>query len=124
MSRLVELYFKEFIRIKADPDLESDVYNNVLSIESCVTNMKELDLVTELELQVLDGIIMGYNFSELAKLLGVNRHTLSDTFRSVCTRISFILGSNFSDLSVLSLSGFGELELDILENLAIEELYS
>lgn len=97
MSKLVQEYFRNYTSIRFSGDLEDDSYNNMLTIEKCVENCYKKKLITEFELRVIQGVCKGYNYSELSNILNADRLRISTTFKSVCSRIAYILGSEFTD---------------------------
>jgi hypothetical protein len=45
--------------------------------------------------------VSGYNFSEISRLLTVDRSRVSATVKSVTDRIAYILGGEFTDAGLL-----------------------
>ena len=97
MSLIVEEYIKSLYSILDKGDIESDQFNNALSIKNTVAMLRERGNVSDFDLRVLHGIASGFNFSEIAILFGADRKRVSKSFRSSCRKLAFILGDEFTD---------------------------
>jgi hypothetical protein len=97
MAWIVEAYIRMLPNIKEKGDIHSDEFNNAILIEKCITDLYNKNLITELEREIIDGIYLGYNYSELSLILNRDRQTISKIFGDVTDRIAFILGGEFSN---------------------------
>lgn len=98
MSRLVQEYLRRFVDFRYVDDPEDLNYNNLLSIENCIIKLYKAKKITDLELKIIQHICIGYNYLEISRLLNISRKKVSDTFKEVCDRISYVLGDDFSDI--------------------------
>ena len=97
MSLIVEEYIKSLYHILDAGNIESDQFNNALSIQTTIEMLKEKDNISEFDVGVLHGIASGFNFSELATLYCADRKRVAKSFRNSCRKIAFILGNEFTD---------------------------
>lgn len=97
MSKIVEEYVKTLYYILDAGDIESDQFNNALSIQQTIKALFERGNVSEFDVRVLNGIATGFNFSEIATLLMADRKRVSDSFRKTCGKIAFVLGDEFTN---------------------------
>lgn len=97
MSKIVEEYVKTLYYILDAGDIESDQFNNALSIQQTIKALFERGNVSEFDVRVLNGIATGFNFSEIATLLIADRKRVSDSFRKTCGKIAFVLGDEFTN---------------------------
>lgn len=97
MSKIVQEYFRDLIEIKDSNDIESDVFNQAISLEKCVKDLFITKKITTTDLKIIQHVIMGYNYSEIAEILKIDRVRVASDFRKVCERIAYILGEDFLD---------------------------
>lgn len=97
MSWIVESLIKDRWKIKENPDINSDSYNNILIIEKAVKELLSNKLLTSLEVQILNIISEGYTLSDAEKTLGISRQTISKLFIATCVKIACYLGGEFTD---------------------------
>ena len=97
MSRIVEEYIRSLYDILDAGDIESDQFNNALSIQTTIKTLYERGNVKEFDVRVLNGIASGFNFSEIATLLMADRRRVSESFRKSCGKVAFVLGDEFTD---------------------------
>ncbi len=97
MSRIVEEYIRSLYDILDAGDIESDQFNNALSIQTTIKTLYERGNVKEFDVRVLNGIASGFNFSEIATLLMADRTRVSESFRKSCEKVAFVLGDEFTD---------------------------
>lgn len=101
MSWIVGEYIRQMPYIKEQADINSSTFNNVLFIERAIQNMEKEGLLTERELNILSAVSYGYSYSEIARLLGLHRLTVSAIFKATTDRISYILGGDFTDTAFI-----------------------
>lgn len=97
MSRIVQEYIRNYTTLKSTSRFGSRLHDSLLSLERCVADLYKKRQISELELTILKKIIEGYNYSEIAKELEVDRLRVSLIFKTTCKRISYVLGEDFSD---------------------------
>ena len=97
MSKIVEEYIKSLYRILDAGDIESDQFNNALSIQTTIKKLQGRGNLKNFDVQVLNGIASGFNFSEIAILLIADRKRVRNSFRKTCQKIAFVLGDEFTD---------------------------
>lgn len=102
MSWLVETLLLNRETLKTNPDFNSDDYNNVLIIEKAITDLIISGNIAPFELALLNFVISNQSYTALEKVLGVSRNTISRYFRGICDKISYYLGSEFTDEGYLA----------------------
>lgn len=78
-------------------DLTGNDYNNLLVLEKTIDELYELGIITDKELKVIDQIATAKPLRELEKEDSMARHSLSRIFYTVCEKLAFILGGEFTD---------------------------
>jgi len=101
MSWIIEEYIRQLPSIMSNPDVSDEVYNNALLIQKCIGNLDATGNLTEQEKEVLIAIVEGYNYTEISRLFGIDRQTVSKIFDKVTDRVAYVLGGEFSDASFL-----------------------
>ena len=101
MSWVIEEYIRQLPAIMSSPDINDEVYNNALLIQKCIGNLDATGNLTAQEKEVLIAIVEGYNYTEISRLFGVDRQTVSKVFDKVTDRVAYVLGGEFSDASFL-----------------------
>lgn len=116
MSWIVGEYIRQLPYIKERADISSDTYNNAIMIEKTLEDMLKNGIITQQESDVVWSVSAGYSYSEISRLLNIHRLTVSQIFKNVTDRISFILGGELTDSAFLErLGGLDELsDKDIL----------
>ena len=74
-------------------------------IEMTLNNMLKNDTITQRESDVVWAVSAGYSYSEIARVLSIHRLTVSQIFKDVTDRISFILGGELTDSAFLERIG-------------------
>ena len=97
MSWIIGEYLRQLPYIKERADINSDTYNNAIMIEKTLDDMLEKELITQQESDVIWSVSAGYSYSEIARLLNIHRLTVSQIFKDVTDRISYILGGELTD---------------------------
>jgi len=105
MSWIVGEYIRQLHFIKERGNINSDVYNNVIMIEMTLDDMLKNDIITQRENDVVWAVSAGYSYSEIARILSIHRLTVSQIFKDVTDRISFILGGELTDSAFLERIG-------------------
>lgn len=75
-----------------DPFIEDEQFNDLLVIERAIEELKDLGLLTSIDLEVLEREGGGY-YNRRNK----QRKTHSRKFTSICNRIAYYLGGYFTD---------------------------
>lgn len=97
MSWYIERLVIESDHIKNTEELDSDLFLDLLTLESKINYLYKNNYVSELEMDVLSHMIKGYSISATAKDLKLSRSTTSMIFTNICTRIAFYLGEHFTN---------------------------
>ena len=97
MSWMVQHLLMNSELIHAQPDFESDEYNNLLVVESKINDLIKKGLISKHEKKVIDMFSDGKSLGDLETLLGINRVTVSKVFKEACDKVSFSLGGAFTD---------------------------
>jgi len=101
MSWIIGEYIRQLPYIKERADINSDTYNHAIIIEQALDNMLKQELISQQESDVIWSVSAGYSYSEIARLLGIHRLTVSEIFKQVTDRISFILGGELTDVAFI-----------------------
>ena len=101
MSWIIGEYIRQLPYIKERADINSDTYNHAIIIEQTLDNMLKQELISQQESDVIWSVSAGYSYSEIARLLGIHRLTVSEIFKQVTDRISFILGGELTDVAFI-----------------------
>lgn len=101
MSLIVEEYMRRLPYIMEEGDINSDAFNNAILIKKCIKDMANKNLLSEFDKSLISLVVSGYNFSEISRLLTVDRSRVSATVKSVTDRIAYILGGEFTDAGLL-----------------------
>lgn len=102
MSWYVEVLLLNRDLIRAKEDISSDEYNDLIQVESILEELLSSKSISEKELEIFNCVLTTPNFFEADNQIDVTRKTISKTFRKVCNRISYRLGSYFTDDGYLS----------------------
>ena len=97
MSWIIGEYIRQLPYIKETANINNDVYNNAIMIEMVMEKMLKQDLISEQESNVIWAVSAGYSYSEIARLLGIHRLTVSQIFKNITDRISYIIGGELTD---------------------------
>jgi hypothetical protein len=105
MSWIIGEYIRQLPYIKEGADIDSDVYNNAIMIEKTISDLVEKNIITQRESDVIWAVSAGYSYSEIARMLSMHRLTISQIFKDVTDRVSFILGGELTDSAFLERLG-------------------
>ena len=107
MSLLVARYIRDIFLILEKGDIESDVYNNALSVSNVISRLHSDGNISDFDLRVLNYVASGYSYSETSRLLSTSRQRVTTSFKESCCKISFILGGDFTDAGFMDKFGKG-----------------
>lgn len=105
MSWIIGEYIRQIHFIKERGNINSNSYNNAIIIEKTMDDMVKNNTITQRESDVVWSVSAGYSYSEIARVLGIHRLTVSQIFKDVTDRISFILGGELTDSAFLERIG-------------------
>ena len=105
MSWIIGEYIRQIPYIKESAEIDSDVYNNAIMIEKTINDLVEKDIISQKESDVIWAVSAGYSYSEIARMLNMHRLTISQIFKDVTDRVSFILGGELTDSAFLERLG-------------------
>lgn len=97
MSWIIGEYIRQYAYLKERADISNDSYNNAIIIEMTIERMIKDNLLSEQENNIIWCVSAGYSYSEIARLLGIHRLTVSNIFKGVTDRISYIIGGELTD---------------------------
>ena len=97
MSALVEQYIRDIVNIRESGRIDTDLYNNALSISIVLERLFKNKNINSFDVDVVRLISWGYSFSETADELGVDRKKVTASFKNTCNLIGYILGGEFTD---------------------------
>lgn len=101
MSWIIGEYIRQLPYIKERADINSDTYNHALMIEKTLNDMLQKGIMTQQESDVIWAVSAGYSYSEIARLLGIHRLTVSQVFKQITDRISYVLGGELTDTAFI-----------------------
>jgi len=78
-------------------DLTGNDYNNLLILEKNIKLLYGAGYITDYEIQLINKVSTNKSFRELEKEDKLARHSLANTFHTVCKKLAFILGGEFTD---------------------------
>lgn len=97
--------------------LDSDVYNNLLILESKIDELHNSGVLSDLDIIILESVNDIYLRDKLSTIIK-DRHTYSRVFSQICERISYFLGGYFTDDGFLESMAIGygltEEQVDII----------
>jgi len=103
MSWIVQNLLRDRTKIKTSPDIDSDIYNDLLILESKIKDLSNSGLVDEYDLELVDFVSDGKPFSEnTIEHLGRVRQSVSKDFKELCRKIAFYVGGEFTDEGYLA----------------------
>ncbi len=97
MSQIVEEYVKVLHFILDAGDIESDQFNNALSVKMTIEKLFDNEQISKFDARVLNGVAGGFSFSEIALILLADRKRVSNSFKQTCSKIAYTLGDEFTD---------------------------
>lgn len=97
MSWIIGEYIRQLPYLKERADINSDSYNNAIMIEMVIEKMIKDNLLSEKENNIIWSVSAGYSYSEIARILSIHRLTVSQIFKNVTDRISYIIGGELTD---------------------------
>jgi hypothetical protein len=97
MSQIVEEYVRLIHFILDAGDIESNQFNNALSVKMTIEKLYKNEQISRFDARVLNGVASGFSFSEIALLLVADRKRVSNSFKQTCNKIAYTLGDEFTD---------------------------
>lgn len=97
MSWIVQHLLRNSIDIKTVPDIESDEYNNLLTIESKIDDLYNHGLLSDMDILIINSVADNRPLKDLESSVDKNRITISKSFIQICDRIAYFLGGYFTD---------------------------
>lgn len=126
MSWIVQRLLMDSPRIRETHDMDSDEYNDLLIIEKKINDMKKRSLITPVESTILSYIVQGYLLDDIENFCGISRETISKIFKSLCEKISYSIGGEFTDdgyiEEIAKRNRLTDQEQDILKNFMSSKL--
>jgi hypothetical protein len=97
MSWIVQHLLRNKVLIHTVQDIESDEYNNLLTVESKIDELYEEGLLSDIDLSIINLLADGRPIKDVEGLIDKNRLAISRTFVQLCNRIAYFLGGYFTD---------------------------
>jgi len=97
MSWIIETLLIHKEEIRAKQDIESDEFNNLILVEGKIEDLYTNDLLSDIDMLIIDLVVDGKVSSEMEEILGKNRNAISKSFVQICDRIGYFLGGYFTD---------------------------
>jgi hypothetical protein len=102
MSWIIQTILRNREVIRTRQDIESDEFNNLLTIESKIDELYKEGFLSDIDLCIINLVADGRSISELEGRIGKSRITISKTFIQLCERIAYFLGDYFTDEGFLN----------------------
>lgn len=87
--------------LNLESDLDSDQYNDLLTVENKLEEFIQKGLISNDELNLLN-LYLNMNVSAISKELDLSRPTIQKAFNSICRKIGISLGGMFTDDGYIS----------------------
>lgn len=78
-------------------DNESDVYQDLISVEMKISELIRDNLLKEDEVELINVVTTNLPYYKLEEKLGLTRRTIVQRFNEICKKIAFFLGEHFTD---------------------------
>lgn len=95
MSWIVQTLLRNRLEIQSNPDLESDEYNDLLSLDVHINSLYSRGLLTDAELRLID-FMSGENTTS-TEYRRMNFRVVQRKFATLCNKIAYHLGGIFTD---------------------------
>jgi hypothetical protein len=102
MSWYVSTLIKRSQLIKAKEDIDSDEYNDLIVLEKKIKDLCNLKLISEKEMLIIEAMKSCKSSYQLEKDLNLDRITIYKIFNDVSDRLSYYLGSEYTDVGYLT----------------------
>lgn len=97
MSWIVQRILMDTSSIREENDIDSDRYNDLIIIEKKLNEMRNNNMLSPVEKDIISLIQRGYLFGDMESKLLLGRDTISRMFKNVCERVAYSLGGEFTD---------------------------
>lgn len=97
MSWIIQHLLKNRDIIKEKKDIDSDEFNDLLVVEAKINELRDVGMLSEIEVTIIDLMSDGRPIVGLEATIGKKRLTLSRSFVQICNRIAYTLGGYFTD---------------------------
>jgi len=78
-------------------NFDDDDYNNLLVIEKKIYELFNKEIITNLELSIINIVGDGKSLASAGQFLDISRATISKIFSNICDRIAYTLGGIFTN---------------------------
>ena len=83
-------------------NLNGNDYNNLLILEKTISDLYDAGNISDREIEVINLVSTAKSLRKLEKENKLARHSLSKAFYTVCEKLAFILGGEFTDEGYLA----------------------
>jgi AraC-like DNA-binding protein len=97
MSYRVENLLLNREMIRAQENIDSDDFNDLILVEKKLNELIANKSITQKEIKIVNIYLNCLNLEKAQKELGMSRLTISKIFTRVCERVSTYLGYSFTD---------------------------
>jgi hypothetical protein len=88
---------KNRLEIRTNGDIESDEFNDLIVIEKKIKSLYMADIISKEEMNLIDYVADGKPMANSKENYGKNRISLAKDFSSLCRKIAFYVGGQFTD---------------------------
>ena len=97
MSWIVQSLLNKRSEIRAQSDINSDEFNDLMVIERAIKELHNKGLLTSYEMAILKHVSDGNSAWRASETLGKDRDTVGKDYQRLCERVAFYLGGYFTN---------------------------
>ncbi len=97
MSWIIQSLLRSSVELKSQSDINSDEFNDLMIVESKISNLHADGLLSNEEMSLIKYIEDGKPMVDSKKGFGKNRISLSRDVVTLCNKIAFYIGGYFTD---------------------------
>ena len=97
MSWIIESLLRSSVELKTKSDLDSDEYNDLMVVEKKIKDLHKDGIISEEEMALIHYIEDGKPMVNSRDEIGKNRISISKDFVTLCNKIAFFMGGEFTD---------------------------
>lgn len=97
MSWIVQNLLKNKTRIRAEGNIDSDEFVDLITVENKIKHLKKAGVLSDYDMDILEYVSDGKPISLSKDEIGKIRQVVSKDFNELCTRIAYYLGGYFTD---------------------------
>ena len=93
----INFLLKNRLEIRTNGDIESDEFNDLVIIEKKIKSLYMADIISRAEMDLIDYVADGKPMANSKESFGKNRISLAKDFSSLCRKVAFYVGGQFTD---------------------------